>query len=231
MKKNNALLVIVALSIFSNLFKTAYVFRSVSFGKQADYLQWSYAVFSVLILEVSILVLLANGSKFFPLLFALCTFAINVYYFNQFEFGDVSQNIIEVIFAALFPSIIYRFSELYYAQNQDVKHVLQEDKTVEQVAENVLQVQHEQVISNYDVLQEQYDVLQTDYGVLHNQFFVKQQENKAVQNHAAKWLEVVTCTQCGKIHDNPFACKTHQTRCKTEKSSNQYKIYEYDEAK
>jgi len=86
MKKKNALLLIVGLSIFSNLFKTASVFRDMSFEGEPNYFQWSYAIFSVLILEASILVLIANGSKFFPLIFALCTFAINLFYFNKLEF-------------------------------------------------------------------------------------------------------------------------------------------------
>lgn len=235
MKKNNALLIIVGLSIFSNLFKTAYVFRSVSFGKEADYLQWSYAVFSVLILEVSILVLLANGSKFFPLLFALCTFAINVYYFNQFEFGYISTNIIEVIFAALFPAIIYRFSELYYTQTNDVKHVLQATENVLHKKENliqkdldVLQVKQNQLLNDYRVLQKMYDVLQNEYGVLHNSMNVKQEQEKVLQANSDKWIEAVTCSQCAKTHENPFACRTHETRCKTEKNDAQYRIYSND---
>lgn len=228
MKKNNALLIIVGLSIFSNLFKTAYVFRSISFGKEADYLQWSYAVFSVLILEVSILVLLANGSKFFPLLFALCTFAINVYYFNEFQFGNISTNVIEVIFAALFPAIIYRFSELYYSQTNDVKHVVQATENVLQENDqliqrdlDVLQVKQNHLLGEYSALQEMYDVLQNEYGVLHHQ-------NKISEANSNKWIEAITCSHCGKTHDNPFACRTHETRCKTEKNDAQYGIYSND---
>ncbi len=188
MKRNNALLVIVGLSIFSNLFKTAHVFRSVSFGEHGDYLQWSYAVFSVLILEVSILVLLANGSKLFPLLFAICTFAINVYYFNQFQFGDISQNIIEVIFAGLFPAIIYRFSELYYSSTNEVQPKFNE-------------IQRE-----CDNIQDKYDALNTDYVNLQAKF-------NEVQENSDNWLEVVTCKKCGKVHHSPSACNSHQYRC------------------
>jgi hypothetical protein len=119
LKNKNTLLGIVALSILSNLFKTAYVFKSVSFQEGGNSLvQWAYALGSMVVIELSVLVLLTRGKKGFSYLFAFCTFLINWYYFNGFTVTIFKQNIVELIFAFLLPLSVVYFSELYTDENR-----------------------------------------------------------------------------------------------------------------
>ena len=114
LKNKDTLLVIVFLSILVNLFKTASVFRAVSFPlAPADWIQWSYAILSVFILEICVLVFVSRGKTTFAGMFAFITAVVNLFYFNAFQFQDWRTNTVQVFFSFLFPLVVYFFSEEY----------------------------------------------------------------------------------------------------------------------
>ena len=113
----NLLLWCSGLSITINLFKAVVVFQKVSFT-DTSISSFVYSTISMLIVEFSIIIFLANGKGKDSVGFGFLSVVINLYYFNQLQFHDFRLNLIHVIFAFVLPYISARMSHIYIQINE-----------------------------------------------------------------------------------------------------------------
>lgn len=233
LKNKDVSLFITSLAILVLIFKTAPVFRQLSFpNPSADlyafqfWFEWISSYLSVSIIEIAVLLFIARGNKAESYAFAVVSFLSSLYYFNQFYFTDLRVNIMQFIWSLIYPFVIVRFSH-FYKENVD-----NSDASLVQLSE--LKAEKSKVEKLKDALYEQNEVLKArelefKATIEQSEAYLSEVEatlqnvqatnlqlntqNEKLKANLSVWIDRHTCTSCGKLFENVQQLSGHKKGC------------------
>ena len=240
LKSKNTALWITTLAILVLIFKTAPVFRSLSFPESSNnintfqfWFEWISSFLSVTIIEVAVLLFIAKGNKAESYAFAIVSFLSSLYYFNSFYFTDFRLNVMHVIWSLIYPFVIVRFSHFYKNESEG------EDALLVQISE--LKAEQDQIKMQKDAIMKEKseseaekeqlkaNIEKSEAYLMRLDADLKQQRQRIEQletqneNTKAKyektkaelsvWVNRHTCSGCGKVFDNVQQLSGHKKGC------------------
>jgi len=240
LKSKNTALWITTLAILVLIFKTAPVFRQLSFPNPSDqistfqfWFEWLSSFLSVTIIEVAVLLFIAKGNKAESYAFAIVSFLSSLYYFNSFYFTDFRLNVMYVIWSLIYPFVIVRFSHFYKSESEG------EDALMVQISElkasiKELNTQKDSIMKDKSDLKAEKEQLKA--SIEENKAYLielkahleqqhKRIEQLQTQNENTKaeyektqaelsvWVDRHTCSGCGKVFDNVQQLSGHKKGC------------------
>lgn len=240
LKNKDVSLFITSLAILVLIFKTAPVFRQLSFPNPSSNLyafqfwfEWVSSFLSVTIIEIAVLLFIARGNKAESYAFAIVSFLSSLYYFNSFYFTDLRVNIMQFIWSLIYPFVIVRFSHFYKEKIED---------------NDTLMVQLSELKAEKDALNREKDAVINENSILkarESEFKASIQRSEAylqsveaslkrskesierleLQNENIKaeheetkaklkvWIDRHTCKSCNTVFDNIQQLSGHKKGC------------------
>ncbi|BDD04427.1 hypothetical protein [Aureibacter tunicatorum] len=220
--KKHYLLIIIGLVMINNIEHLAYVHHDISrklFGIEGSMI---HSVIVVVIIELAIMAFVANGKKWFALLFTVLLFVLSMLYYDVRTFmilGNWEQLTASVVYSTLFTVSIYMFSEMYASKIETSRNVSETFRDGLEQDIRDLQAKLEETEAEKQEKDEEMDEQQKRFADTLSELEIVRQGIEAQYNkekeEADKWREATTCGECGERFKSPFAKNAH--KCKDAK--------------
>lgn len=212
------------------------VFPEISFfglSKSFDFLNKAHSIFTVIVVELSIIFFAIKGEKAWVLFSTFLIFIFNISYYNliaDFSVLPVQEIIVKVSFSLFYTVSIYIFSDILAKKLAQKKYASELESTIEQRKAYLEQLgaeasKHRVLISEIEqlkkdreqaeaLLQKEAKEIEQARASLHKEEKVIEQVRAGLENERAEISKELACPNCDKQFDSQRGVNAHKGTCK-----------------